>query len=70
MSYKPLTLFEILDSPINSSSLASIEMQLYGDIRKIEHDLDIAEETNISELPSKEAEQIAKTMDAIKMGEA
>ncbi len=66
MSYKPLTLFEILDSPINSSSLASIEMQLYGDIRKIEHDLDIAEETNISELPSKEAEQIAKTMDAIK----
>lgn len=67
MSYKPLTLLEILDSPIKNTTLATKEIQLYSKIRAIEIDLGISEETEVSTLPKKEQEEIEGYMRQIQM---
>ena len=67
MSYKPLNLLEILDSPIKSTTMAQTEMQLFAQIRAIEVELGITSEIDVLDLPKEPQEKIVKIYEQIKM---
>ena len=67
MSYKPLNLLEILDSPIKSTTMAQAEMQLYSKIRAIELELGITSEVDVLDLPKEPQEKIVDIYEQIKM---
>tara|TARA_R100000329_G_scaffold49874_1_gene45976 strand:+ start:1013 stop:1363 length:351 start_codon:yes stop_codon:yes gene_type:complete len=67
MSYKPLNLLEILDSPIKSTTMAQAEMQLFSKIRAIELELGITSEVDVLDLPKEPQEKIVDIYEQIKM---